>query len=125
MSQSTTEPTNKTYYFRTFADVFRQLPLEKLRDCMAELTMQMLQAKAADERMCAELKAKGVELNETYYKYPETVGWVDDGKCIIQSNFKGQGGVRQVGLDGEIEVLTWDEVEEDRAANPDRPYIET
>lgn len=73
------------YRLRTIKDIFNKVPLDRIEDCMKELTTLLITSKG----MCALVResfstAAGVRLPKMH-TLPEELVWDDDGKGEVEA----------------------------------------
>lgn len=86
------EPTHKTYALTTLADIWDQVPADRMDLCFAELGKCFQTAKAYEDllfSLAVDLaKAKGKDLSSVpRCKMPMPIKWVDDGKGVLGADF--------------------------------------
>lgn len=70
------------YELKTLKDVFDKVPADRISDCLNELAISMIQAKAMQGIMdCVS------ENKMPVFEWPESVEWIDDGKHEIGLSF--------------------------------------
>lgn len=70
----------KKYELRTIKDIFDKVPADRIEDCLAELTVIMVQAKHLEAAMCEAAGAVTGNKPDKAFEWPETSTWIDDGK---------------------------------------------
>lgn len=70
-----------TYELKTIKDIFEKIPEDRIEDCMAELTVLILQAKRVHNLFLG--MVKNITDKDTILKFPEFVEWIDDKKGDI------------------------------------------
>ena len=70
------------YELRTLKDVFDKVPIDRIGDCMKEIGIEMIQAKAM-----LGLMNIVAESEASVFQFPESTAWIDDGKNEIGVSF--------------------------------------
>ena len=70
------------YELKTLKDVFDKVPTDRIGDCMNEIGVAMIQAKAM-----LGLMNIVAESETSVFQFPESTEWIDDGKNEIGVNF--------------------------------------
>jgi len=71
------------YELRTLKDVFDKVPSDRIGDCMKEIGIAMIQAKA----MLGLMNIVAEESETPVFQFPESTAWIDDGKNEIGVSF--------------------------------------
>lgn len=71
------------YQLKTLKDVFDKVPADKICDCLNELAVAMVQAKAIQGLFDVVSENKVANAD-----WPETVEWVDNGKKEISLSYR-------------------------------------
>lgn len=76
---------SETYEIKTIQDIFEKVPTGRVKDCMAEITEMILQAK-----LMLHAHELGAQLlgGEVSFAFPETLHWVDDGRGEVETVFE-------------------------------------
>ena len=83
---------SKTYMLRTLADVFDQVPRDRIETCMAELAKGMKYAKSLEELLCATATELGG--GKMALQWPETCPWTDDDAQKITIEVHDSDGIQ-------------------------------
>lgn len=89
------KPTNKTYEIRTLADIYNLPSYEHVEQCLEEIKVIMLQAKATNDLFVGLVQHKGIEIpGGKCFEWPEKIDWLDDGKRNIGTDYVAPDGSR-------------------------------
>ena len=78
----------KEYKFKTFQEAYDVVPADKLAECFEQIGLMLAASKSLDELRIEVEKMNG-NVKAMYCKLPESLGWIDDGKCEIDVNVCG------------------------------------
>lgn len=105
------QPTHKTYRFRTFQELVDVVPPERIRDCMTELTTILTvtaNTTVALYALAKDLHGKEVPEADRRLVLPEVLEWIDDGKGELRADFSTMDGQPVIELavskDGDLNV---------------------
>ena len=88
-------PTNKTYRFRTFQELVDVVPAHRIPVCMEELASLLTVTTSTASvlyEMAKDLTGKDVPEADRRVLLPEVLEWIDDGKRDLQANFSTEDG---------------------------------
>lgn len=81
------------YELTTIKDIHDKVPLDRIEDCMSEITALLVQSKTTAEAITGLAKIQGLDcLDVEMIKFPETLDWIDDGKGEITMKLRVEGG---------------------------------
>jgi len=76
------------YELTTLKDIFNNVPIDRVEDCMKELAALLIQAKTIDMSMRAVAHLTAGDAADVRTEWPEPVIWVDDGEGNIVTDIE-------------------------------------
>jgi hypothetical protein len=82
-----TEHTGKTYQIRTIADIYKNVPADRIQLCMTELGAALSQAASIRDLLFATAEQLTGQKIDASIELPEAMEWIDDGKGELDLKF--------------------------------------